>query len=67
MAELGYREGENFIYDHVQIQNAEGWDAGYRAIAAQKPDIVLAAGPEISLKTALGATGGLPVVMIAVD
>ena len=27
MAELGYREGENFTYDHVQIQNAEAWEA----------------------------------------
>jgi putative tryptophan/tyrosine transport system substrate-binding protein len=67
MAELGYREGENFIYDHVQIQNAAGWEAGYRAIVAQKPDIVLAAGPESSLKAALAAADGLPVVMIAVD
>jgi putative tryptophan/tyrosine transport system substrate-binding protein len=67
MAELGYREGENFTYDHVQIQNAEGWETGYRAIIAQKPDIVLAAGPESSLKAAIAAAGGLPVVMIAVD
>jgi putative ABC transport system substrate-binding protein len=67
MAELGYREGENFTYDHVQIQNAAGWEAGYRAIVAQKPDIVLAAGPESSLKAALAAADGLPVVMIAVD
>jgi putative tryptophan/tyrosine transport system substrate-binding protein len=67
MAELGYREGENFTYDHAQIQNAKGWEAGYRAIVAQKPDIVVAAGPENSLKAALAAAGGLPVVMIAVD
>jgi putative tryptophan/tyrosine transport system substrate-binding protein len=67
MAELGYREGENLIYDHVQIQNTAGWEAGYRAIVAQKPDIVLAAGPESSLKAALAAADGLPVVMIAVD
>jgi putative tryptophan/tyrosine transport system substrate-binding protein len=67
MAELGYKEGENFIYDHVQIQNAEGWEAGYRQIIAGKPDVVLAAGPEASLKAALGVAGGVPVVMIAVD
>ena len=67
MAELGYREGENFTYDHVQIHNADGWETGYRAIVARKPDIVLAAGPESSLKAALAAADGLPVVMIAVD
>jgi putative ABC transport system substrate-binding protein len=67
MAELGYREGENFIYDHLQIPNADAWEAGYRTIVAQKPDIVLGAGPEQSLHAALAAADGLPVVMIAVD
>jgi putative ABC transport system substrate-binding protein len=67
MAELGYKEGENFVYDHLQIQNAEAWEAGYREIVARKPDIVLAAGPEASLKSALAVAGAIPVVMIAVD
>ena len=39
----------------------------YREVVARKPDIVLAAGPELSLKSALAASGTLPVVMIAVD
>ena len=67
MAELGYKEGENFTYDHIQIPNADAWEAAYRTIVAQKPDIVLAAGPEQSLRAALAAADGLPVVMIAVD
>jgi len=67
MAELGYKEGENFIYDHIQIPNADAWESSYRAIVAQKPDIVLGAGPERSLQAALAAADGLPVVMIAVD
>ena len=52
---------------HVQIQNAEAWEAGYREIVGRKPDVVLAAGPEASLKAALGVAGDIPVVMIAVD
>ena len=67
MAELGYKEGENFTYDHIQIPNADAWEAAYRTIVAQKPDIVLAAGPEQSLHAALAAADGLPVVMVAVD
>ena len=67
MAELGYREGDNFIYDHIQIPNADAWEASYRTIVAQKPDIVLGSGPERSLHAALAAADGLPVVMIAVD
>lgn len=67
MAELGYKEGDNFIYDHIQIPNADAWEASYRTIVAQKPDIVLGSGPERSLHAALAAADGLPVVMIAVD
>jgi putative ABC transport system substrate-binding protein len=67
MVELGYKEGENFTYDHVQVQSAEAWEDGYRAIVSKRPDIVLAAGPERSLKAALAAAGALPVVMVAVD
>ena len=67
MAELGYREGDNFIYDHIQIPNADAWEASYRTIVAQKPDIVLGSGPERSLHAAIAAADGLPVVMIAVD
>jgi putative tryptophan/tyrosine transport system substrate-binding protein len=67
MAELGYKEGDNFIYDHIQIPGPDAWEASYRTIVAQKPDIVLGSGPERSLNAALAAADGLPVVMIAVD
>ncbi len=67
MAELGYKEGENFTYDAIQIPNADAWESSYRSIVAQRPDIVLGAGPERSLQAALAAADGLPVVMIAVD
>jgi putative tryptophan/tyrosine transport system substrate-binding protein len=67
MAELGYREGENFIYDHVQIPDPQAWESAYREVVARKPDVVVAAGPEASLKAALAAANVLPVVMLAVD
>jgi putative tryptophan/tyrosine transport system substrate-binding protein len=67
MAELGYLEGNNFPYDHVQIPSVEAWESFYREVVARKPDIVVAAGPELSLKSALAAADKLPVVMIAVD
>ena len=67
MAELGYQEGKNFAFDFVQIPNSEAWNAGYRELVARKPDIILALGPEISLKSALAASEKLPIVMVAVD
>ena len=67
MAALGYIEGKNFTYDHVQILNTQVWEPTYREVVVRKPDIVIAAGPELSLKSALATSGDLPVVMIAVD
>ena len=67
LAELGYVEGKNFTYDHVQIPNVEAWEGLYREVVARKPDIVVAAGPEQSLKSARAAAGTLPIVMVAVD
>jgi len=67
MAEFGYVEGKNFTYDHVQVRDAETWESAYREVVARKPDIIIASGPELSLKAALATTDKLPVVMIAVD
>jgi len=67
MADLGYREGENLVIDHVQIPNADAWEAGFREVVARKPDIVLAAGPERCLRAAVVVASALPIVMVAVD
>ncbi len=67
MRELGYSEGKNFKYDHVQVRNDKTWETAYREVIAGNPDIIIAAGPEFSLKAALAVSNRLPVVMIAVD
>src|SRR5262249_4918206 len=67
MAELGYEEGKNFVFDFVPAANEEEYETGYRPLAAREPDIILATGPEIALKSALAATRTLPVVMVAID
>ena len=67
MAELGYEDGRNFVYDHVQIPNVDVWESLCREMVARKPDILVAAGPEASLKAARATAGSLPIVMIAVD
>ena len=67
MAQLGYQDGKDFTVDHIKIPSTEAWDAGYREVVARKPDIIIAAGPELSLKSARAAADKLPIVMIAVD
>ena len=67
MAELGYQEGKTFTFDFVPAAREEDYETGYRTLAAREPDIVLATGVEIALKSALAATRTLPIVMIAID
>jgi putative ABC transport system substrate-binding protein len=64
---LGYREGQNFYFDFMQPPEFDGSDAAYREIVVRKPDVLVAAGPEQSLKAARAATDKLPIVAIAVD
>jgi putative ABC transport system substrate-binding protein len=67
MKELGYEDGKNFAFDLVVAENIEGYVTGYREIVARNADIILAPGPEISLKSALANSTTIPTVMVAID
>ena len=67
MAELGYEEGRNFIFEFVQAPNIEGYGAAFREVAARNVDIMMATGPEATLKAAIAVAGRKPIVMIAID
>ena len=67
MAELGYQEGRNFTFDYIQTPNLEGYENGYRELAARKVDVFLAVGNERALRAALAAADGRPIVFLAVD
>ena len=67
MAELGYEEGRNFVFEFVQATNTEEYGVAFRELAARNVDVILATGPEDNLKAALAVAGSRPVVMIAID
>jgi putative ABC transport system substrate-binding protein len=67
MMELGYEESKNFVFDLIPASNFDGYEAGYRELAARNVDIILAPGPEISLKSALASSTTKPIVMLAID
>src|SRR5262245_687580 len=67
LAELGYQEGKNFLFDFVQIQSTDGYESGFRELIARKVDIIFAGGAELGLKSALEVTTSLPIVVIATD
>jgi hypothetical protein len=67
MAELGYQEGRNFTFDYIQTPSIEGYEQGYRELAARKVDIFLAVGGEPALRAAQAAAGMLPIAFLAID
>lgn len=67
MAELGYQEGRNFRFDYIQTPDIEGYERGYRELAAGKVDIFLAVGGEPALRAAKAAAGMLPIAFLAID
>jgi putative tryptophan/tyrosine transport system substrate-binding protein len=67
MVELGYQEGRNFSFDFLQAASADEYEGLYPKLVARGPDVILAIGPEIGLKSALAVTRTVPIVMIAID
>lgn len=67
MAELGYQDGGNLQFDLITASTFDQFEAGYRELATRNVDIVVAPGPEISLKAALANAAEKPIVMIAID
>jgi len=67
MTALGYREGKNFAFDLVSANNIEEFEATYRRFADGSVDVLVASGPEISLKSALALAKPVPVVIVAID
>ena len=68
MAELGYREGENYTFDYVRTKSPSpvDYEAGFREVVAHNPDLLLAAGTEVGLKSALAVSSTIPIVKVAI-
>jgi len=67
MAELGYEQGRNFAFEYIQVPNRAAFASAYRELVRRKVDILIAAGHEAGLKSAVAAAGNLPIVMVAID
>jgi hypothetical protein len=68
MRELGYVEGQNYTMDYFDLQGrVERYGDAMQQLVDRKPDVIVAFGPEASLKAALAATRTIPIVMTAID
>jgi putative tryptophan/tyrosine transport system substrate-binding protein len=68
MAELGYDEGRNFVFDFVSAASPAEYPARYAEIVARGANILFAGGSEPVLRAARQAADGkVPVVFLAID
>ena len=67
MAELGHREGVNFLFDFIQVASVDSYLAAYRGMAVRGVDIFLAGGNESAIRAARAAAPQAPVVFVAID
>jgi putative ABC transport system substrate-binding protein len=67
LGDLGFREGKNLIVDYRALDDPGGPYVMAAELVRSQPDLIVAAGPETSLRAVVGAAGILPIVMIAVN
>jgi putative ABC transport system substrate-binding protein len=68
MRELGYVEGQNYTMDYTDLQGRpERYAESMQRLVDRKVDVIIAFGPEDSLKAATAATKTIPIVMGAID
>jgi ABC-type uncharacterized transport system substrate-binding protein len=68
MRELGYVEGRNFVLDFTNLHGQlERYPEETAHLVERKPDVIVASGVELALKSALAATQTVPIVMVALD
>jgi ABC-type uncharacterized transport system substrate-binding protein len=63
----GFREGENLIIDYKLIDDPRGAFVSAAELMRSPPDLIVATGHEPVLQAVVGASGFIPVVMIAIN
>jgi putative tryptophan/tyrosine transport system substrate-binding protein len=67
LAELGFREGQNLTIDYQVIDDPRGPFVVAAQLVRAQPDLIVTTGPETSLQAVVGASGFVPVIMIAIN
>jgi ABC-type uncharacterized transport system substrate-binding protein len=67
LVELGFREGQNLTIDYQVVDDLRGPFVTAAELMRSQLDLIVAAGPEASLQAVVGASGFIPVVMIAIN
>jgi putative ABC transport system substrate-binding protein len=67
LGELGFREGQNITTDYLSIDDPRGPFVNVAELMRSPPDLLVASGPEPALQSVVGASGFIPVIMVAIN
>ena len=67
LRENGFREGQNFSVELKAVDDPRGAMVSAAELLRTQPDLIIASGPEVALQAVMGASGYVPIVMLAVN
>jgi putative ABC transport system substrate-binding protein len=67
MREFGFRDGQNLRVEYRAIDDARGLSVAAEELVRSQPELIVASGPEVSLRAVAEASGTIPIVMIAIN
>jgi putative ABC transport system substrate-binding protein len=63
----GFREGQNIVVEYRAIDDPRGPFVSAAELLRAQPNLLVSAGPEVGLQAIIGASGHIPIVMLAVN
>jgi putative tryptophan/tyrosine transport system substrate-binding protein len=67
MRELGFREGQHFVVEYKAVDDPRGAFVSASELLRTQPELIVASGPEVALQAVFGASGYVPIVMLAIN
>ena len=67
LRELGFSEGQNLVVEYRGVYDPRGPFVAAAELMRSQPDLIVVSGPEVALQAVVGASGFIPIVMIAVN
>src|SRR5438046_9387136 len=64
---LGFREGKNFTIEFGRVDDPRGAFVAAAELMRSPMDVIWANGPEVALQAVVGASGFIPIVILAVN
>ena len=67
LVEFGFRERHNITIDYLAIDDPRGPFVIVAELMRLPPDLLVATGPKSALQSVVGASGFIPIVMVAIN